>query len=60
MERVLVVDDNIIDARAVSNKLKSEGCEIFAGAGWAAAVGMAQTKLDLYLSGRDISTRCCA
>jgi DNA-binding response OmpR family regulator len=47
-KRVLVVDDNIIDARALSNKLRSEGYEVLlAQDGSAAVSAVRQQKLDL-------------
>jgi len=47
-KRVLVVDDNIIDARALSNKLRSEGYEVLLAQDGSAAVSTARKqKLDL-------------
>jgi len=49
-KRVLVVDDNWVDARALSNKLKAEGYEVLLAHDGAAAVSTARKqKLDLIL-----------
>src|SRR5258705_1830790 len=47
-KRVLVVDDNLVDARALSSKLRSEGYEVVLAQDGAAAVSTARKqKLDL-------------
>src|SRR5262249_26322847 len=47
-KRVLVVDDNLVDARALTNKLRSEGYEVLFAQDGAAAVSTARKqKLDL-------------
>src|SRR5580765_3101595 len=47
-KRVLVVDDNLVDARALTNKLRSEGYEVVLAQDGAAAVSTARKqKLDL-------------
>jgi len=47
-KRVLVVDDNIFDARALSNKLRAEGYEVLLAQDGSAAVSTARKqKLDL-------------
>ena len=49
-KRVLVVDDNLVDARALSTKLRSEGYEVLLAQDGAAAVSTARRqKLDLIL-----------
>jgi CheY-like chemotaxis protein len=49
-KRVLVVDDNLVDARALSSKLRSEGYEVVLAQDGAAAVSTARKqKLDLIL-----------
>jgi len=49
-KRVLVVDDNFVDARALSNKLRSEGYEVLLAQDGAAAVSTARKqKLDLII-----------
>lgn len=47
-KRVLVVDDNLVDARVLSNKLRTEGYEVLLAQDGAAAVSTARKqKLDL-------------
>jgi CheY-like chemotaxis protein len=49
-KRVLVVDDNLVDARALSSKLRAEGYEVVLAQDGAAAVSTArQQKLDLII-----------